>query len=356
MGMASLLRDGFVEVEDGGAGEGPGCLLDRVESGRVRGIARGDQAGCSLGVPGEVGAMTFDALEEDGFLGRRGRAAQHGAEELSDAMIRARGFGSDEAGGEDAGGLDVGGVIEEEQRLQWGVGAGGTDGTGLAVGNVEEDGGPDDAAPEEVEAPAVKGGAGIALVPLVAEGGFLPDAVRLVGADRWTADGFDEQPRRGKGGVADHPGGEALARATGEESVGGIGGEVLAGCHRGLPVGGAGDDEALDMLQVPSGFHEFAGQPVQEIGVGRALGLESEVFRGADESGAEEELPLAVDDHACGQGMRRVEEPAGEFEAVGGVWLRVGCGVETSRDARRDRACRLVVLATDELEGVAVGA
>ena len=73
----------------------------------------------------------------------------------------------EEACGEGAGGLDVGGVVEEEEGLEGCVGTRGADGTGLAVGDVEEEGGADDTPPEDVEAAAVEGFAGVALVAFV---------------------------------------------------------------------------------------------------------------------------------------------------------------------------------------------
>src|SRR3712207_8525505 len=42
---------------------------------------------------------------------------------------------------------------------------------------------------------------------------------------------------------------------------------------RGLPVGGAGDDQPVQPLQVPAGADELGGQPVEQLGVRRRLAL-----------------------------------------------------------------------------------
>ena len=39
------------------------------------------------------------------------------------------------------------------------------------------------------------------------------------------------------------------------------------------PVGGRGDDEPVEVLEAPIVIHQFAGQPVDEVGVLRSAAL-----------------------------------------------------------------------------------
>ena len=56
----------------------------------------------------------------------------------------------------------------------------------------------------------------------------------------------------------------------------------------------------MEFFERPAGFHEFDGEPVEEVGVGGEVALIAEVFLGFDEPAAEERGPVAVDDDAGG--------------------------------------------------------
>ena len=71
------------------------------------------------------------------------------------------------------------------------------------------------------------------------------------------------------------------------------------------------------MLQVPLGFHEFNGQPIEQRLVGRKFALGSEVARVLAQRDAEELRPKAVHDDAGGERVLAGDEPLGEVEAVG---------------------------------------
>jgi len=73
--------------------------------------------------------------------------------------------------------------------------------------------------------------------------------------------------------------------------------EKGGGGPRGLPVGGAGDQEPVEALQVPARAHELGGQPVEELGMTGPLALDPEVLDGLHDPRAEEELPGAVHRH-----------------------------------------------------------
>ena len=64
--------------------------------------------------------------------------------------------------------------------------------------------------------------------------------------------------------IAKDWGGKAEAGAAGEESVFGIDFEERSGGFAGLAVGGAGDDEAVELFDIPTGVDEFAAEPVEE--------------------------------------------------------------------------------------------
>ena len=90
----------------------------------------------------------------------------------------------------------------------------------------------------------------------------------MVGADGGAAHFFDEQSAEGESLIADDVAGKALTGAAGEEAVVGIDFEEAGGEVRLLPVGGAGDDELLEVLDIPTGADELGGEPVEEFGMG----------------------------------------------------------------------------------------
>ena len=118
--------------------------------------------------------------------------------------------------------------------------------------------------------------------------------------------------------VADDFGVEAEAAAAGEQQVLPVLLGELGRDARGLAIGGAGHDQAVQLLHRPAGALEFDGEPVEQLRVGRGFALVAEILERGDEAAAEEGLPLAVHGHAGGQGVRGGEEPAREGQAVGG--------------------------------------
>ena len=156
----------------------------------------------------------------------------------------------------------------------------------------------------------------------VARGELLPQPRRLVGVDARAPDPADEEAARGERAVADLLGGEPVRRPAAEPLVGRVRLEGLGVGHRGLAVGGGEHDAPLERLQVPAGVDEGAGEPVEQLRVGRKPALAAEVRRGRDQPAAEEQGPVAVHDHARGEGVPPVEEPPGEAEAVSGQVLR----------------------------------
>ena len=148
----------------------------------------------------------------------------------------------------------------------------------------------------------------------------------MIGFDGGASESIYEQAGDGESLVANVFGGESKAWPAGEEEVFGI--EFLE-CGRGggaLLIGAGGHDEFDEGLEIPAGFDEAEGEPVEEFGVGGVVALGAEVGLAGDDSFSEEESPDVVDGDACGEGVVRLNEPAGEVEAVGGL-IRV-CGFE----------------------------
>ena len=103
------------------------------------------------------------------------------------------------------------------------------------------------------------------------------------------------------------------------------------------------------MLHVPTALLELDGQPVEELGVGGAVADDAEVFGGPDDSRAEDLLPVAVDGHACGEGVLGRDDPAGEAKAVGGGTF--GKRVQDGEGPGGDGVLGLVVLAAEQHAG-----
>ena len=97
-----------------------------------------------------------------------------------------------------------------------------------------------------------------------------------------------------------------------------------------LAVGGAGEDEAVELFEgAAEVVAEGGGEPVEEFGVGGEVAHVAEVVRGIDEAAAEVVVPDAVDDAAPGEGVLGVGDPVGEGGAAGafgGVWGEVEAG------------------------------
>src|SRR5438876_133934 len=75
----------------------------------------------------------------------------------------------------------------------------------------------------------------------------------------------------------------------------------------GLAVGGAGDDQPMDVLERPAASHKFACKPVEQLGVRRRTGTQTEVARRLNEAPAEVVHPETVDHHSRRQRIFRVD-------------------------------------------------
>jgi hypothetical protein len=69
----------------------------------------------------------------------------------------------------------------------------------------------------------------------------------------------------------------------------------------------------MQLFQAPPIPHEFAREPVQQLGMGRPFPVPSKVRWGGDKTNAEVVLPDAVYNHPCGQWIRRRGKPVREF-------------------------------------------
>ena len=88
-----------------------------------------------------------------------------------------------------------------------------------------------------------------------------------------------------------------------------------------LGVGGGEGDPFYEMFRTPLVIHEISRKPVEKLGVGGEVALESEVLGRAGETLAEKLLPDPVHVYAGGEWVIGLGEPLGETEAVtGGVF------------------------------------
>ena len=290
------MHDALVEVEHG-AGEGrPDVLV-------------GDLAG-ALGVD--------EGLHGLQLVGRR-RAGDASAEDEGDAtgVIGGRGHGLRSEG---AGRFHEHLVVEQGEGLERAVGHVAAGDAGFAGGRVEgrghrERGG---ALDEGVERTTVAVLAFAGLPVDLTIGALTGDTGGLGRIDAGSAHLEGDQAGRLQRAVADDFGVEAEAAAPGEQQVLAILLGELRCDARGLTVGAAGDDEAVELFHRPAGALEFDGEPVEQLRVRRRFALVAEVFERGDEATAEKGLPLAVHGHTGGQRILRREEPAREGQAVGG--------------------------------------
>ena len=73
----------------------------------------------------------------------------------------------------------------------------------------------------------------------------------------------------------------------------------------------------MELLEAPALGDELAGEPVEEIGMGGACAVASEVVGRVRDAGPEVVLPDAVDDDAGGEGVGGAGQPA--FDAAHGL-------------------------------------
>ncbi len=306
-----------------------------------------------LGGGGRLGTIMTPGLheraaEEGGFL-VVGFAREHPPEErLDPGGVTAF---PQEFCGDGLRRFEVGGVVLQGERLQRGIGAAGPDLARASLRGVEQEGRRDGATPERIQGPAILGRAFAGLIFEATHEELLPDAVGLVGSYGRAAEDGVEQAGAPQGSVADHPAGQTEAGPAREQAVLRILGQQ-GGAHGGvLPVGAAHDDELQGALEIPAMLDEVHGEPVEQLGMARALTLESEVLGGPHDSLAEQHLPEVVHGDASGQGVFGGGQPAREAEAIArgvGGPRRQGLG-----DVRRDLVAVLVPDAAHEHEGVA---
>jgi hypothetical protein len=87
---------------------------------------------------------------------------------------------------------------------------------------------------------------------------------------------------------------------------------VLRGDGRRLPINGAGHQQPVHGLHAPTAPDEFAGQPVEQLGVGGRRPRFAEIAGRLDERLAEVMLPQPVHHHPGGQRMIGPHQPSGE--------------------------------------------
>lgn len=113
---------------------------------------------------------------------------------------------------------------------------------------------------------------------------FFPEPIGLPWFDAGAADGGDEEAGGGEGGVAELFGGETEARAACEELIRWVAGEGVGGDGGAAGEGLGEGDFAAERFDVPARLDEVGGEPVEELGEGRGLALEPEVFGCGDEA------------------------------------------------------------------------
>ena len=248
-------------------------------------------------------------------------------------------------------GFEVGEVVLQRQGLERRIGPSGADFAGTSLRGVEEEGGRDRATPESVEGPTILGRAFAGLIFETAHEQFFPDAVGLIRTHGRSAERRIEEAGGPERAVADHPAGQAEARAAGEELVLGVLGEQGGGDGGVLTIGLAHDDELEGTLEIPAVLDQVDGEPVEEFGVDRTLTLQAEILGGAHESLPEQHLPKVIHSHAGGQGVILGGQPAGQAEARA-RFVRGPAG-ERLRNIRIHFVAMLIPHSADEHEGVA---
>ena len=166
------------------------------------------------------------------------------------------------------------------------------------------------------------------------------------GKDARPADLAIEQAADGQGVVADHLGVQAEAAARGDSRrLNGSRRASSAVSRRRLPIGRRGDDQLVHRLQAPFPLDELDGQPVEQFRVGRRFALGAEVLARLDEAAAEEARPEPIHRHAAGQRVVRVDQPAGQAQAVGRLPGRQR--VQLRRHAGLDRLAEVLEVAAE---------
>ncbi len=80
----------------------------------------------------------------------------------------------------------------------------------------------------------------------------------------------------------------------------------------------------LQCAHIPAASNELARQPIQQLRMRRRRALRTKVLARLDQSDAKELLPDTIDGDASGQRMIGIDQPAGQFQPVGGGSLAAG--------------------------------
>ena len=112
---------------------------------------------------------------------------------------------------------------------------------------------------------------------------------------------------------------EPAAVEAPQQAVVRVAGDLLWRRTAGLLVGGRSHDEAVQPLDRPAVLDEIAGQPVEQVGVGRRLGAQAEVAGGLDQSAAEVVGPDPVDDDPRGERIVGGDDGLGQLQPAGAV-------------------------------------
>ena len=107
----------------------------------------------------------------------------------------------------------------------------------------------------------------------------------------------------------------------------------------------------MELLHRPAPIRELAGQPVEQLGMRRRIGLRAEITTRAHEPCAEERPPRAVDRDAADERVALADEPPGEGQTISR--LPFGKRREDLGDAGSHRFPRAQVLASMMAKGPA---
>ena len=90
----------------------------------------------------------------------------------------------------------------------------------------------------------------------------------------------------------------------------------LGPVQRGLPIGGAGDNQLNHRLARPFTLDQFTRQPVDQFWMGWALAAYTKVIRGAHQAFAKKFGPEMIYGDPRSQWVTRVYQPAGKIKSI----------------------------------------
>src|SRR5262245_24509153 len=122
-----------------------------------------------------------------------------------------------------------------------------------------------------------------------------------------------------------------MTRTAREQSILRIPLDGLRAGLRLLAIGGACDDKLLHRLDIPTRSYKLCREPIEEVRVRWRIALDAEIFGGFHQSGAKVHLPEAVDGHARGKRVRRIDEPFRKSETI--VWSAVSKRIQYLRNS-----------------------